>query len=339
MQDSTPFHILSSKRNLIRLGPTIRVKRQDVLVFFVALAYAIVLVSLPQDGFRDRANYLTYATASDVVLQRYVSQGITSILANEPLWLLTNMALSRFLPPEKVIAVIIGVSAFITAWLVLRSKPQHFVWLLLFLLYPGVIKNYIIHLRQGLAIAIFLVGWFSSRRAQRWLLLGLTPFIHASFFFVIAILLLARFSRKTRLSASLSLLLFVTATAVMILSLQWAAAGLGARQANEYELLSTSGASGAAFVFWSAMLMLMLLEGKVFLRQHRFEVGSMILYLVTYFFIPVTARVFESALVLILIAGLDLSANRGRLFKLAILAFATLQWANGNFVSSLLLES
>lgn len=339
MQNSTPLNpqILNPKPSLSRY--ILRIRKHDLLTFCVALLYSLVLTSLPLNIFRDRASYLGYATFSDVIFQSYAVQGVTSLLSNEPIWLLINMALANFMPPDVVLVVIIGVPAFITAWLVLRSKPEHSIWLLLFLLYPGVVKNYIIHLRQGLAIAIFLVGWFSTRHSLRWLLIAMTPFIHASFFFVVAILLLAEFSRKIRLSANFSLFLFAAATVVIIFSLQWAASSLGARQADQYELLSTGGASGAAFVFWIAMLALMLLEGKGFLRQHRFEAGSMILYLATYFLVPITARVFESTLILILIAGLDLSGNRGRLFKYSILSFGLLQWLAGGFVNSLLLEA
>ena len=96
------------------------------------------------------------------------------------------------------------------------------------------VGNYIVHLRQGLAIAIFLAGWYSDKRMIKWFLIGLTPFIHASFFFVITIYFLAETLKKIRFAADLRAGVFLIFALVISLSLGVISAKLGARQALEY---------------------------------------------------------------------------------------------------------
>ncbi len=304
---------------------------RGLLIFLLAATYALVLVSLPLLAFRDRVSYIElYAPYSDLILQHHARKGFLPLMANEPAWLLLNIALSSVLRPEDVVRVIIFVPAFMVAWMTLRSKPQHIFWLFLILLYPAIVKNHITHLRQGVAIAIFLIGVLATRhRGLRWLLIGMTPFIHSSFFFVIGIMFLAHLSRRMRFAADLSILCFVLATAAITLSLEWSVSALGARQAAEMQLLDRTQVSGVGFVFWGVMLGIMTIEGKDYLRRHRFEVATIIFYLGTYFFTPITARVFESALLLILIAGVELTRWRGLVFKSAIVAFGIVTWITG----------
>ena len=320
-------------------GWRIALSLRRLAIFLLATAYALVLVNLPLFEFRDRTFYLEYyAPYSDQILQRQAEQGLLPLLANEPVWLLLNITLASVLQPEDVVRVFIFLPAFVVAWALLRSKPQHIFWLVLILLYPGVIKNHVIHLRQGVAIAVFLFGVLATRqRGLRWILIGVAPFIHSSFFFVIVIMLLAHLSRRLRFAPDLSILVFALATAAVLLSLEWVALALGARQATEYQLLGGSEVSGINFIFWGLMLGIMTMEGKDYLRRHRFEVAAVILYLGTYFFTPITARVFESVLPLVLIAGAELTQWRGLIFKSAIVAFGVVLWITGRALDILLL--
>jgi hypothetical protein len=320
-------------------GSRVALSPRRLAIFLLAMAYALVLVNLPLLAFRDRTFYLEYyAPYSDQILQRKVEQGLLPLLANEPAWLLLNIALASVLQPEDVVRVFIFVPAFVVAWVLLRSKPQHIFWLVFILLYPAVIKNHIIHVRQGVAIAIFLVGVLATRhRGLRWILIGVTPFIHSSFFFVIGIMLLAHLSRRLRFAADLSMFVFVLATAAALLSVEWVASAVGARQAAEYQLLDGTAVSGINFIFWGVMLGIMTMEGKDYLRRHRFEVAAVILYLGTYFFTPITARVFESVLPLVLIAGAELTQWRGLVFKLAIVVFGVVMWITGYALGQMLL--
>lgn len=133
----------------------------QVSIFVISIVYAAVLTSMPLDAFKDRANYLVYATSPLEILMRYISGGGASVAFNEPAWLLLNIGLGSFLEPENVVRALIFFPAFTTSFFVLRSNPRNCIFLLAFLLAPQIIKNNITHLRQGVAISVFLLGWFT----------------------------------------------------------------------------------------------------------------------------------------------------------------------------------
>lgn len=332
---ASPQSGLRSSQGYASSWPCLSMRLHSSVAFLGASIYAIVLVSLPLLDFKDRANYLEYAEYPVAILQAYVERGPAALLSNEPLWLAINIVLANVLAPEDVVRVIIFVPAFVVAWLTLQSNPKHSIWLVLVLLYPAVIKNHIIHLRQGVAVALFLAGSVARREWLRYALIGATPFIHSSFFFVIGIGTLAQLSRRLRLATDLFVISFVLVTLAIVLSLQEITSLAGARQANQYDLRQSATVSGTGFIIWLAMLLLMMLEGKNYLRQHRFEVAVILFYLGTYFFSPITARVFESMLIPVLLAGLALTRWRGVIFKATIASFGLVWWLSG-FASMLL---
>jgi len=312
----------------------------QLLVWILSVIYGGFLAGLPLDIFKDRANYLIYAEHSWEIFERTWEEGLLVGLVNEPLWLLLNAGLGAVLPPEAVLRTLIFVPATLVAWFVLRHEPRQFMWLLLFLLVPQVVKNHIIHLRQGTAIsrialfhAVFLAGWFASRQPLRGMLLVVAPFIHSSFFFVLFLLASVRIMRSLRLAADLRTLLMV-GTAVGLGSTSWLAESLGARQAKEslgarQAKLYTAPAedfSGLGFAFWMLVLIVMVLQGREFLKQCAFEINTIIFYLCTYFFSPFSARIFENTVLLVLLSGLRLTGWRNLAFLGLFLFYLLLQW-------------
>lgn len=299
-----------------------------LMSLMVALIYGGFLASLPLDVFKDRVNYLHYAAYSWDVLNRFWSQSPLVALANEPIWLLINSGLAIFLPTDISLRIIIFVPAAIVAWIVLLQSPRNFIWLLLFLVHPLVIKNHIIHLRQGMAIAVFLLGWFSEYKPIRWLLMGCAPFIHSSFLFVLGLLGIAKIAIKLRLGPDLRTLLFVAVGIISGLGLSWLAAFIGARQVFDYKFAMAADASGLGFIFWAMVFVVMYLQGGAYMRLYAFELGTMLFYLTTYLFIEVAARIFESAILLVLLAGLKLTGWRSKVFRAMILSLAALLYAS-----------
>ncbi|MBL8252238.1 MAG: hypothetical protein JNJ76_01370 [Candidatus Competibacter sp.] len=296
----------------------------QLLALTLAVVYGGVLAGLPLDEFKDRASYLIYAEHSWEIFERYWGVSPLVGLVNEPLWLLINIGLAAVLPPEAVLRTIIFVPATLVAWLVLRQNPRQFGWLLLFLMLPQVVKNHIIHLRQGLAIAVFLAGWLASRQSLRWTLFAATPFIHASFFFVLFLWVMVKSMRLLRLAADLRTLL-VAGAAIGVGGSYWLVDVLGARQAELYTASATD-LSGLGFAFWALVLIVMFLQGREFLRQYVFEISTIVFFLGTYFFSPVTGRIFESTLLLVLLSGLRLTGWRYLAFIWLFVVYIVQQW-------------
>lgn len=294
-----------------------------------ALAYASVLTGLPLMEFKDRANYLTYASSSLKILQHYAEGGWPVLLTNEPLWLLINVGLSQLLPPELVLRAIIFLPAFVVSYLTVRSSPRNAIWAILFLLVPQVLKNHITHLRQGLAVAVFLCGWFSRRRGWRLAFFSMVPFIHSGFFFVLGLMALVHITKRLRLAADLQMIVIAGATGIVGVGLPWLASYLGsylgARQFQQY-VFAPGAISGIGFLFWGGILALMLLQPRRYLKEHAFEIGTIMLYLALYPFVEISARVFENTTLLVLLAGLRLTEPNRRLFLTCVLAYAVLTW-------------
>lgn len=287
--------------------------------------YAWFLAGLQVDAYIDRANYLNYARYSEAILYHYAEGGLQTVLANEPLWLLLNIALEGNLRPDEIVRLIIFFSSFGVAYLTLRSHPSHFVALVLFLLLPQVLKNNIVHLRQGLGITVFLIGWYCRYLPLRLFIIGLAPFVHASFFFIDALFLLNIVYINLRISTIWRVVGTVIIGVVLGALGIFLAGALGARQGGTYESLSSNG-SGLAFMFWLALTVTLCLEGKRFIRANFFEVSLLIFYLATYYLLPVTARVFESSLILVLIMALGLTSWRRYAFYLMFAFYFFRQW-------------
>ncbi len=313
---SLPLAVNSKQSSRLYLGA----------ILLIALVYGSALAALPLEVFKDRANYLIYADQSLLILLGHWSQGVLAGLANEPVWLLINAGLNLAFEPETTLRIIVGVPASVVAYLVCRADPKNIMYLLLILLLPQIIKNHIVHLRQGVAISIFLLGWFSHSRTLSWFLLLLSPFIHASFFFVIVLLVLTTIASKLRLAADLRNILFAVSGLAIGVFLAGLAQFLGARQALQYDF-TTAQISGLGFLFWMMVLVVLISAGRNFMRQHAFAIGSLVFYLSTYFFIEVTARIFESSLFVLLLAGLQMSGLHRMIFVSMIIGYGVLTYA------------
>tara|TARA_R100001129_G_scaffold179391_1_gene156163 strand:+ start:13479 stop:14477 length:999 start_codon:yes stop_codon:yes gene_type:complete len=295
------------------------------IIFIIAVVYGIVLAELPFEEFRDRQNYLAYASSSPELVLRYLKEGLFSLFSNEPLWLGLNVVLNYFFSPEQVVKIFIAVPATIVAYVVLSHKPKYFFFLLLFVLYPHVIKNHIIHLRQGVAISIFLLGFFKFEGKGKLFLIGLTPFVHASFFFVIFFMVFNFLLSKLKLAIDLKVIAVTLLGVLLSFSLGAIASLLEARQASEYKF-SMAEVSGVGFLFWFFVIFLFSLEGRSFSRQFSLAFCFIAFYLSSYFFIEVTGRIFESAMLIVLLSGLYLTSWRKRVFLASTLFFSMLTY-------------
>lgn len=296
------------------------------LPLIIALIFAVVLTALPVDAFKDRQNYLNYFTGAPLILLAQLDAGIGPLLANEPLFVSICLILNAVLGPEQGLRVVIFAGAFLVAYTSLRMAPGHLLLVLCFLLCPQILKNHVLHLRQGLGIGIFLVGWTSSRPRTRWTFMTLAAFIHSSFAFVLLFMGVASVLRKLGSSRMIALTVYLVIGLTLGFGLGIVARSLGARQGSEFEFVADPTISGQGFAFWTLPLAIMLLQSRQFVSEHLLEIGSIIVYLATYFLSPVTGRVFESTLILVLLAGLRMRGKSRLLFLMLIGVYTIAQW-------------
>lgn len=296
------------------------------LIFIFASLYGVLLASFPMEGVTDRSNYLVYAGSSLVISARYLSSGLLSFFSNEPLWLGINILLSQYFTPEQTVRIVAGFPAFIVAYHVLRYNPRYFIFLLFLLLLPAVMKNHVGHMRQGVAISIFIMGWFATKNSLRFFLIVLTPFIHASFFFILFLFGVNWIITKIKFAIDVKVLVYIIVGLVIGVLIGFLASSLGARQGDSD--LGVAEVSGLGFLFWTSILALYFIEGKDFCRKNSFTISILIFYLNTYFLFGATARVFESGLLLVVLSGLCLKQWRKQVFYMVFGAYFLIQYSN-----------
>lgn len=322
--DSTDFVPPQSHLSSGRQVLSVSVLRLLLPLVF-ALLYATILASLPLDVFKDRENYLNYAVRSDLILAGYAAVGWKTVLANEPAWLLFNIGLASFVTPETTVRTVIFVSALLVSFTLLRKNWQNALWMICFLLGPQIIKDFIIHLRQGLALAIFMLGFYAGPRWLRIGLMGIAGLIHSSFLVVAAIGTIAWTTNALRFPPLLRVLMFLASCTFLGFLLEPLAGNLGARQGERYLQIALD-VSGLGFLLWLFVLILFLSQGKNFIRGKSFAIGILSFYILAYFLTPVSARVFESGILIVLTAGVALGGWRRQAFLGVILLYLLLMY-------------
>ncbi|MBE0472456.1 MAG: EpsG family protein [Methyloprofundus sp.] len=298
-------------------------------VFFISALYSLIIsFILPLNGFKDRGNYLIYADKSLEFITGYFDQGVVSFLTNEPVFLSINYFLSLFFSPELTLQLLIFIFSFIFAFAVLSYDKKLFLWLLLLLLLPQVLKNNIMQLRQGYAVAIFTFAWICLHGKPRFFLIALTPLMHSSFFVVLLFLLIYKAAHWIKLNFGLRAFLVGLAALVASVALLYLASVVGARQGARYNDAGLN-VSGLAFLFWFMVFSVFLFQSKSWFSKHGFPVATLLVYLVMYFTFPLSARVFESTLPLVMIAGFSMQGWKLYSFKILFLFYFFYQYYLG----------
>jgi hypothetical protein len=149
--------------------------------------------------------------------------------------------------------------------------------------------------------------------------------IHSSFFIILLLLALTYMLGLIRVSPSLKNITMAGCSMMLGMSIFFMAGLLGARQATSYSF-NDGAVSGLGFFLWLMILVIMLSSEKKFQRENSFAVGIVIFYLTTYFMSDMFVRIFESGVIIVLLAGLALESWRRQLFLGMVLGAGYLNW-------------
>jgi hypothetical protein len=304
------------------MAASIKASHYHIIIIFLSIGYGLILsFGVPIESIKDREWYLIYAYNSYSLFLKYGSYGLISLIVNEPVWLVINLILCQIFDPANVVRVIIWFSATLLAYTVLRIDSRFFFFLLLILFFPAVINNYIIHLRQGFGISLFVLAYFCKIYSLRFILFILTALIHSSFFVIVLLLASVKMFERARFAVDLRVASLSILTITLGLTVTVAAVLLGARQGGLYGVGFTS-VSGLGFLFWALTLFLYVLQGNCFCKKHTFAIAMLVFYCVTYFFLEVSGRIFESAIIIVLLASLELSGWRRKIFVFMVIFYS-----------------
>jgi len=156
--------------------------------------------------------------------------------------------------------------------------------------------------------------------------MAVSPLIHASFFFILPIIVLPRILKRLHLGIDVRLVVLLVFLVMMSFTVEIVASFVGARQVNYYDFEMTS-VSGLGFVFWLFISGLFVAQGKKYIMENEEALSILIFYSISYYFNEVAARIFESGMPLVLLAGLVLTSWRRWAFISTFLLYGMIQWA------------
>jgi hypothetical protein len=289
--------------------------------------YAFIVLYLRHYDFLisgDKQSYINYVYSAPIVLSEIYNTGnFFSAIVREPIWLSINAFLGYFLLADSVVNVIVFFASFVSAYLlIINNKVKAAIfYIVLILLLPQILSNYTIHLRQGLAVSIFMAWYYSVNREKRILIPILLPLIHSSFFVVMFIFILSKIFNKLSMKGYLSIL-FVLSTIISLVFLNIAGL-LGTRQANS---IANSDVSGLNFIYWLTIFLLIIGQGRAYFHKYKFEISLVVLYLCGYFINPYAGRIFESTLIIVIPIFLYLKNEKIYIALILLISLFLLQY-------------
>lgn len=292
--------------------------------FFMFLIFYlfVVLVAIPNTELTsDRLSYFSsIANAGDKIDNtNFLS---LSIIFQEPLYLITVYTLSIFFSVESVALILVGTSSLLSLSAIFRAKPELLPLIMLIFLLPQFMGKYIVHIRQGVAIALFLTSYFYFNKSllKSCFIAGL---MHISFFIVLPILLIMKLTPKGK-NASFIISIFLAIFSLFLFSQDLfieLAFYLDLRQAKNYSFVSEN-VSGLGFMYWIAIYTVFFFQKNAY-ESRTFSMNIIGLYCASYFFINFLSRLLESFLPLIFI---ELKFLNTYICYLALIFYLLISW-------------
>ncbi len=275
--------------------------------------------------FLDRTYYLEYASSSGFILiNNYLSGGTLSVLFNEPLWLLINIALSLSFQPEQIVRIIILFSSVLFSYaLAKKLGVKNFLLILLILLFPQILQNYITHLRQGLALAVFMYGILNTKRVKLYTLVA--ALIHSAFYFILVFQLIEIILVKMRLNFHLKVMAYFISSVFLIIVVDSVASLIGDRRGGQYSSEDIQ-VSGLGWIFWLLFFFLLLIRSYPLFKKPNGALPIFIFYLTSYFSLAFVSRIFEAMLPYIFTGLKDLKPIYYYLLFGLLFFFCVAQW-------------
>jgi hypothetical protein len=294
-----------------------------VLALLITVVVNIeIFFGLNIDQINDRANYHLNVDLISNWIESVGSSGLWMLVIDEPIFKLIIYIIS--LPgfdSELTIKMLIALSMGITVYTLSTKTNISVWWLVIAMIFPGILVNYVMTLRQGLALSFFMVGYFSKGRLSRNLLIGLSALIHYSFFIIIGIYLF---------SLNLSRVKFIPPKAIVILMFPFAmlcgamvlygASFIGLNSLSDQYIEQASIVYfGFGQLFWLVVLILFLSNGNSFVRENFFSLFGIAFYIGSVIFFAPFSRIMQNIALFSMISGFSLTGLRLKFFKILII--------------------
>lgn len=268
------------------------------------LTYSLVCIQIfllffyYDDITTDRDAYLNYAINANEILNNILNYNFYNVLINEPLWLFINILLSYFIDSKYVPFSVGIISYLLCANFVFKKVEKKYIFATIILFFmPQIYKLFLVHLRQGLAVSLYISSFICHRKSNKYLLMVSAGLVHNSF---IPISLVHFFCDRYSVYFSAKAIITITIFfgSIIGIFLFEVLQLLSFRQHNNYFAVVQNN-SGFGFLFWGFLFCILLTSNRFTLRNSLISIIPIGLYLSLYFINPLSARILESYLIII----------------------------------------
>ena len=302
---------------------------RNLLIYILCIIQILTIFIFYESINTDRVNYLNYARESYEILEFLLNGNIYYFFINEPAWLVVNIILSYFFDIQYV-PLAIGLITYLLSvnYVLKKVNKRYILFILVLFLMPQIYKSFLVHLRQGLAIAVYLSAFLVENRRNKYSLIMCSGLIHNSFIPILLIHITYQYFLK-KYSTRLIIGFTFTVSIIIGLYLFEIISLFGFRQHNNYDNIKYS-VSGLGFIFWGLILFVFLLSNRITLRKNLICIVPLCIYLSFYYINPLSARFLESYLIII-ISSITLLPN----FKFYVSYLLLFSWSilNNFFIS------
>lgn len=270
-------------------------------VILYVILYAGILASLPFEGLTDRISYIS--TLNNIIQYRenYIKiDNYKIFLVSDPAWYSINYILASFLPTEWAIRLIIFFGSLTTLGILTSLSSLRWLPLVVLLSFtPAFLTHYIGHLRQGFALTLLVISYYSWYNKPRFSKLVLLFAIFTHNIAIIILLLIGFKNLLLKFFAPFISLLIFTFIVYNIFNNSYISNILQFFQHRQFEYYNNIeyDPSGRVLAIVFLMLICFLIKPS-FLKSN--GAYALTFYLTTYFTLPMSARIFESMFVLLI---------------------------------------
>lgn len=307
-----------------------------LICFCLGLVYVNFLSLLPNELFRDRNNYLIYASSAQDVISTY--PGIL-LFFNEPVFLYFNYILGKIFPFEFIPHIFVYITTSVYFYFI-ASYAKNFVTLLLgialSLFIPYILQNEVVALRQGVATALFMLAFFNFKDQKKIIASLFFCSLYHSIFFIFLFFYLLNFiffknmELYKKVIINFLWMFFFSLIAIVV------AKFFGLRQGDEYTGNTQIGGSGGAFiVFLSTLLYLWFWGDRSNKRLYEFAILGIVIFLTAYFLTPIAGRMYNTIMPFVLILLLQRSRLQDIVYLLTLVLIFLILFISGSYSSML----
>ncbi|WP_251965828.1 EpsG family protein [Salinibacter ruber] len=243
----------------------------------------------------DDENYVEYgAYAGEYIDQISFSNTVIFIL-NEPVYSVFNYTIANSFGEYWYFPVFVFISFSVLSIAIYRISGRPILSLVVFILFFPIVKNWYIHLRQGLAISLFFFGVSMSSR-KKYLVMFLSSLIHTSMFVSLGSYLYEYLGRKVGLNRVARITFFFVVAALFAWLLEDLLKAIGYVTARrDYKDVGRFASPKVylTYVVISAGYFLSTTDNRGMMTQFLYGLS---LYITMGFSVPYAARVFENYL-------------------------------------------